>query len=132
MQLLHWHPVKCCFFKRLRKDATSCAFFMNAGSGFQIRDIINEKDQLNGHQLQSVRLILKKCSFGAQKNGGKYSNWGIYSGLTEADIRFIQYRFHCIWNHRKKRIPKDFQLFLNVIWWPQTALVICKWLLHRK
>ena len=30
-------PVKFCLFKRLRKDATSCAFFKNAGSQFQIR-----------------------------------------------------------------------------------------------
>ena len=35
MKLLHWHPVK-----RLRKDATSCAFFKNAGSQFHIPDII--------------------------------------------------------------------------------------------
>ena len=31
-----------------------------------------------GHQPLSARFLLKKYRFDAQKNEGKYSNWGIY------------------------------------------------------
>ena len=66
-----------------------------------------------GHQLLSARFILKKYRFDAQKNEGKYSNWGIYSELIEADIRFIQYRFHSIYKHRNKTPPEKLYIIFK-------------------
>ena len=36
-----------------------------------------------------------------------------YSVLTEADIRFIQYRFHCIWKHRNKTPPEKLYIIFK-------------------
>lgn len=81
-----------------------------------------------GHQLLSARFLLKKYRFDAQKNEGKYSNWGIYiySGLIEADIRFIQYRFHCIWKHRNKKHPEKLYVIFKCNLMTTKSTVICK------
>ena len=50
----------------------------------------------------------------------------IYSGLIEADIRFIQYRFHCIWKHRNKKHPEKLYVIFKCNLMTTKSTVICK------